>query len=98
MIKKIMRKRKSLKILKFIRLINKTFERYDNYTGGCFKFHLILLNTFGGEGYYNGNHVITKIDHIFYDVDGIVTDTEGFVSIKEEYGYDFMYEIFKEYL
>lgn len=98
MIRKIIQKRKKKKILKFIRLINKTFNRYDDYSGGCFKFHLILLNTFGGEGYYNHEHVITKIGDTYYDVDGVVTNTTDYLSIKKVFTYEFMYEVYKEYL
>ncbi len=88
----------------FIILIRKTFGRYEDYSGGCYKFHLILKYVFkDAVGYYNGEHVITKIDGQFYDIDGLIGgDVSGsFLRIHDyggEYNYPWMNKIFKEYL
>ena len=88
------------KVLNFIVLIRKTFGRYKDYSGGCYKFHLILKQVFGGVGFYNGEHVITEINGTFYDIDGEVTKfTNNYISIGgKEYPYEFMNETFKEFL
>ncbi|MEH6368498.1 MAG: hypothetical protein V7764_19695 [Pseudomonas marincola] len=41
--------------------------------GGCFKVYLVLKQAFPqAEPYYNGDHVITRIDGDYYDIRGQV--------------------------
>jgi hypothetical protein len=87
-------------ILDLIQLINKTFGRYDDMSGGCYKFHLILNKLFNGMGYYDGEHVITLVNGTFYDIDGEYKkfNTRFRIVGGDVYPYDFMNKIFKEYL
>lgn len=55
---------------KFIRSVRETFGSYPQGSGGCWKFANILKGLFGGDIYYNNEHFITLIDHIFYDIYG----------------------------
>lgn len=84
-------------ILYFIDLINLTFGRYDDFSGGCYKFHLILKSLFDGEGYYDSDHIITKIGDYYYDIDGLAIKTEKFLPF-EEYGDTHIKKSFKEHL
>ena len=59
----------------FTAIIRETTPLYkDVFTsGGCYKFFKILEATYpSAEAYYDGNHVITKIDGNYYDVTGKV--------------------------
>lgn len=85
-------------IRNFVFLIWKTFGSYPERSGGCYKFHLILKHIFNGEGYYNGEHIITKIGDYYWDIDGEVTDTEGYLNIIEHVGYDLLNAQFKQHL
>lgn len=58
------------------------------------KFHLMLVRLFGGVGYYNSCHVITKIRSKYYDINGLVTDTTGYLPISE-FGTNHMVSTFK---
>ena len=93
---------KHTKVLSFIYLIRKTFGTYSEGKGGCYKFYLILKEVFpDAVGYYNGDHVITKINGKFYDIDGNVTgDISGnYLQIgQRDYPEEFMRQTFKEYL
>jgi hypothetical protein len=77
----------------------------DDYTGRCFKFHVLLLEKFPhGEGYYNNDHTITKIDGMFWDIEGAFTeDVSGFLPITKEitargFSIEFLVAQFSEYL
>lgn len=89
---------KSDKVIDFIYRLKDIYGGYSEMSGGCYKFHLLLKDLYGGQGYYNSDHVITKIGSKYYDVNGLVTNTEGFLSIEDYYGYDFMDKIFNQYL
>lgn len=84
-------------VLYFINMVKLTFGKYKEMSGGCYKFHLILKHIFNGEGYYNSDHVITKIGDHFYDVTGEVNLTDDFIEI-DKFGYEFMNESFKQHL
>lgn len=39
--------------------------------GSCYHFYLILKEIYrGAEAYYDGDHIVTKIDDKFYDITG----------------------------
>ena len=89
-------------VLTIIDLLYSTYGDYPPHSGGCYKFHLILLTIFeNATGYYNGDHVITKIGRVYYDKDGVV-DIENsigqYVSFDTYGGYEYFEEIFEEYL
>lgn len=47
----------------------------------CYAFHKELVKEFpDGELYYDGDHVITKINDYFYDFKGLVYDTKNFLE------------------
>ena len=47
--------------------------------GSCYNFHLILKCVYPESiPYYNIDHIITKIDNIFYDINGSIEDTNGY--------------------
>lgn len=84
-------------VLSFITLIRKTFGRYSEDSGGCYKFYLILKKVFDGRGFYNSNHVITKIGDVYFDIDGEVIRHKGFIPV-EEFGEEHMEESFKQHI
>lgn len=88
------------KIHTFIALCRKTFGRYEEHSGGCYKFHLLLKSVFGGIGFYNGDHVITLIGGVFYDIDGefLGFDREYHKIGGKHYPHKYMEDKFKEYL
>lgn len=47
----------------------------------CKKVSELLIETFGGEMWYNGSHIITKIGDKFYDLDG-QTSPDGHEPIE----------------
>jgi hypothetical protein len=66
---------KNNKILKFISAVRDSFvgsqQVYTN--GSCYYFYLILKEVFDeAEAYYDGDHIITKIEDKFYDITGEV--------------------------
>lgn len=76
-------------ILLFINLITSTFGNYKKNSEGCFRFYRILKFQYPDVvGYYNSNHVITKIGEVFYDQNGIVENIEGYLPMTE-YGVDY---------
>lgn len=88
-------------VLEFIDLIKKTFGKYPDTSGGCYKFHLILRTVFAeGMGYYNEDHIITKIGDLYYDIYGVYPGVDkGYLPIDGvEYSYEDMDSIFKEYI
>lgn len=78
-------------ILQFISTINKIFGQREET---CYPFSKLLMSVFGGELYYDSNHVITKIEGVFYDSKGIVTDTKGYLP-KEAFGEEHFKQSFK---
>ncbi|MGV6830490.1 MAG: hypothetical protein ACWA5P_02870 [bacterium] len=85
-------------ILSLISLIRKTFGRYPEYSGGCYKFHLILNKVFNGQGFYDSNHVLTKIGSHYYDIDGeYVRSTSNFLPL-ESFGIEHIEKSFKKHL
>lgn len=88
----------------FIDLIRRTFGRYPDFSGGCLKFHVLMLRAFPeGEGYYDSSHVITLIDGKYWDIDGEYTkDRSNFIPIRikkgQGFGYKFMVRTFAGYL
>lgn len=87
-------------VLKFISLIRKTFGRYEDTSGGCYKFYLILKTTFPDAiGYYNDDHVITKIGDSFFDIDGMVKPAYNYLPIGgNDYPEEWVEKQFNEYL
>ncbi len=83
------------RVISFIEKTKDVFGEYEPMSFGCWKFHLLLNDVFGGEYYYNDNHVITKIDDKFYDINGEVKETNGYLS-KEHYPLCFMINRFKK--
>lgn len=73
-------------------------DRYLEMTGGCMKFHLLLKMVFPEAiGYYDHDHVITKIGENFYDIDGIVTETADFEPLSN-FGEELISKFFGEYI
>ena len=72
---------------KTIDLICRTFGRYPSMSGGCLKFHILLLRIFPeASGWYNGDHVLTEIDGVKYDIDGEYKNpTDSFLPIGISY-------------
>lgn len=68
-------------------LIRRTFGRYASESGGCLKFHILLLRIFpGASGWYNSDHVLTEIDGVMYDIDGeYAKGTKSFLPIGISY-------------
>lgn len=83
------------RVISFIEKTKDVFGEYEPMSFGCWKFHLLLSDVFGGEYYYNDNHVITKIDNKFYDINGEVKETNGYLD-KEDYPLCFMINRFKK--
>lgn len=70
----------SKKVESFISTIRDSFIGSQQvYTeGSCYHFYLILKQVFPDAiAYYDGDHVITKIDGKFYDITGEVAEGNG---------------------
>jgi len=51
--------------------------------GGCFSFYLLLKQEYPhAQCYYDMDHIITKIDGMYYDVTGVVFG-DGFLPLEE---------------
>lgn len=62
-------------ILNFIEAVRDSHPKMvEIYTkGSCLNFHIMLRRAFGGEAWFNINHVVTKIDDCYYDITGVVS-------------------------
>ncbi len=63
------------KVEKFIATMRDSFIGSQQvYTeGSCYHFYLILKEVFSeAEPFYDGDHIVTKIDNRFYDITGEV--------------------------
>lgn len=91
---------REIEVLKFITLIRKTFGRYEEYSGGCYKFYLILKQVFPEAiGYYNDAHVITRIGDKYYDIDGEVKPAFNYLMIGgDDYPEEWVEKQFEHYL
>jgi hypothetical protein len=95
--------RKHKVVLKFIEIYQDENGMYSPMSGGCYKFHLWLQERLSNaywvnsEGYYNSDHVITKVGERYYDINGEVTDTEGYLPFSH-FGEENIREQFKEHL
>jgi hypothetical protein len=88
-----------IKILEFISLINKTFGKYKEMSGGCYKFHLLLKKMFPyAKIWYCNNHVLTQINGRYYDIDGEQKLSNFDYNFLDTFTYEWMNEQFKEYL
>ncbi len=61
----------------------------------CARVHLLLKAIYAGHGYYDGDHIVTKINDKFYDIDGLV-DAEGFLPMSD-YGREYFMGAFREF-
>lgn len=68
----------------FIYLVNICFGKYEKDSGGCLKFHYLLKYVFpDAEGWYNSNHVVTKIGDRFFDIDGEFCLDDSYLSFVD---------------
>lgn len=59
-------------------------DRYEEASGGCFKFHCLLKAIYPQcVGWYNSDHVISEIDGEYYDIDGAAKRTPDFDPLKD---------------
>ena len=79
----------------FIFIYRKLKGSYSEYSGGCLRFHFLLKKVFAGEGYYNSNHIITKIGENYYDINGEVKDVKDYLPITY-YGVAHIVSSFKD--
>ena len=63
----------------------------------CYSFHRLLRAQFPeARAFYNGNHIITRIDGVFYDIDGIVDNSDGEYINLLEFGLANIQELYDE--
>ena len=77
-------------ILHVIETIRNSFDNsVEVYTNGkCYKFYLILKSIFPhANGYYNNDHVITRIQDKYYDITGEIERTNHLL-INEHYSHE----------
>jgi len=89
------------KILRVIDGIQKYSPEYG--VGNCYGFFKLLKAIFPrAEAYYNSNHIITKIDDVFYDRKGVAdsrkVESKEYLSVKEHFGYELLDEQYKDVL
>jgi len=71
---------KEYRALYFLSLLRETFGGYPDMSGGCLKVAMLLqVYMQEGQTYYDGDHVVTRIDQQLYDINGIVPGV-GFVD------------------
>lgn len=78
-------KNKHSEILHFIKTIRNSFggSKYVYTNGSCYQFYKILKLVFPQAiGYYNSDHVITKINGRYYDITGEVKETNHLLIDK----------------
>lgn len=86
-------------ILEFIHLCNKIWGRYDDFTGGCYKFSKLLISVFGGTMYWSHDHIITLIDGVYYDIDGVHEVNSKFFVVGSEYASkEYVDKVYSEYI
>lgn len=86
-------------ILEFISLCNKTWGRYPEFSGGCYKFSKLLINVFGGEMYWSHDHIMTKIDGMFYDIHGChETISDEFLLVGDTVSMEHIDYLYEEYM
>jgi hypothetical protein len=64
-----------MNILRFIQVVRNSFKgaEFCYLNGSCYRFYLILKEVFPEAiAYYDGDHVITRIDDRYYDITGQV--------------------------
>lgn len=79
---------KKLKILNLITLIREAHPAMvDIFTkGSCMNFFYILHGVFPeAQPWYDGSHIITKIDNQFYDINGICLDSKNYLPLTQMY-------------
>ena len=98
--------------LDFIVSIRKLFGVYSDDSFGCYRFMMLLIKVFGGKGYYNNDHCLTKIGDYYYDILGRYREDESvwwvyegvlcelpvkdFLSIDDVIGWDHMRSVFHD--
>lgn len=80
-------------ILNFINTLRNSFDGGDEVylSGSCYHLYKILKTIKPSAECYFSNmhdHVITKIDGVFYDINGIVKDTKEYIPLKEHKNYN----------
>ena len=67
--------------------------------GSCYHFHLILKEVFeDAVPFWDGDHIISKIDNKFYDITGEVAKPNGSCEFNQVplYGLKAPYNIYKQ--
>ena len=93
------------KIIELISTIGNSFGGSEIvYTqGSCYQFYKILKQVYpDAKPYHNGNHVITKIDEVYYDINGVYVEglynyilmTEDDEKDAESWIYNVKYPVF----
>ena len=80
-------------ILNFINTLRDSFDGGDEVylSGSCYHLYKILKTIFPDAECYFSNmhdHVITKIEGVFYDIKGVVNNTEGYIPLVEHKNYN----------
>lgn len=86
----------------FLRGLNFQLGGSKDQEGQCYKVHKTIesISNFCGlncEGYYNSDHIITKVNEEFYDIGGLIMNTEGYLPFSS-FGEENIRESFKQYL
>lgn len=84
----------------FIELVQRTFGRYPEYSGGCLKFHIMFCQVFPeAEGWYDSCHVLSFYGGKYWDIDGEYTKSlDNFLPIKHHWSGLAFIEQFHEYI
>lgn len=78
------------KVLVFIDLLRESHKSMESIflNGSClYLFDMLKLLFPEAEAYYDGGHVATKINGLYYDITGII-DGKNYLPIEEYYGED----------
>jgi hypothetical protein len=77
-------------VLEFIERLKSIYGKYEDFSGGCIRFHFLLRELYpDARCYYNSNHVITNIDGRFYDWSGEVEKANDYLPITA-YGKEYV--------
>lgn len=86
-------------VMEFIELCNKTWGKYPDFSGGCYKFSKLLISVFGGEMYWSHDHIITVIDGTAYDINGTTKLSRGFIKVGSEgCPEEYIEKVYREYV
>lgn len=76
---------RAIDVTELVERIREIFpDGYEEMSFGCVKFAALLKRLYPrAQCFSNVDHIITKIDGVFYDITGIVTNTSDYAPVSD---------------